>query len=324
MTMNVTVKYNLSAAGQRAALLAGRCASATVTETLPLEDTSLLDQLTIAPDGSLSFDATCTRILGGPLWTSTDLRLDAPPATVAEIIAAYTAYRAHVDEQAVQVAAERAAKEVVVVAERQAAIERDAAEVASILDELESIAPGDPLPPNLRCDGPYQRDVYRRGTLTALSITADDIARLQAVAKARQTAKEQADAAKAAAKDAERDALIKQHGGMWWMPQGGMCQFLGYGLWQSGQTKRWLGVFTTPKGISTFLDSPRGEFTFGVSSLSPGDCVQGGGYDTNSRGKRRNESEWFGVVVRNDDTGLVIRQCASRSACFAAVKEIAA
>lgn len=318
-TMNVTVKYNLSAAGQRAALLAGRCASATVTETMPLEDTSLLDQLTIAADGALSFPA-----LGGHIYGFPAMVLDAPPATVAELIQAYAAYRAHVDEQAAQAAADRTAKEAAVVAERQAAIDRDAPEVASILDELESISPADPLPQGLSCEN-YQPFLYRRGSRNlTLATTPADMARLAAIAKARQTAKEQADVAKEAAKDAERDALIAQHGGMWWAPQGGMCQFLGYGLWQSGQTKRWVGIFTSPKGISEFLDSPRGEFAFGVSSLAPGDCIQGGGYDTNSRGKRRNESEWFGVVVRNDDTGLVIRQCASRSACFAAVKEIGA
>ena len=64
--------------------------------------------------------------------------------------------------------------------------------------------------------------------------------------------------------------------------------------------------------------------TFDVCSLDVGDCIQGGGYDTNSRGKRRNESEWFGVVIANGDDALIVRILDSRSACFAAAKKVAA
>jgi hypothetical protein len=97
--------------------------------------------------------------------------------------------------------------------------------------------------------------------------------------------------------------MIAEHGGYRW-EHTGLCNFIGFNLWSSGQTKRWVGIFTQPKG------------------MEPGQCIQGGGYDTNSRGKRRNESEWFGVVVSNAADALVVNICDSRSACFSAAKKI--
>jgi len=113
--------------------------------------------------------------------------------------------------------------------------------------------------------------------------------------------------------DAELAATVEQYGGYMWATPGGMCDFLGYRLWNQYQTRRWVGVFTSPKGISRFCESPRRELSFDISGLEPGDCIQGGGYAENSRGKRREQTEFFGVVISNSDDRLVVKVCDSRS-----------
>jgi hypothetical protein len=143
-------------------------------------------------------------------------------------------------------------------------------------------------------------------------------ARLTALNIARTKAKEAAARAKAEA----IEAMIAEHGGYRWTVEAGMCDFRGFNLWAGSQTRRWVGIFTAPKGIDSFLDSPRGEHTFEISSLVAGDCIQGGGYDINSRGRRRNQSEFFGVVIRNDDTGLVVKITDSRAAALKAAAKI--
>jgi hypothetical protein len=313
--MNVTVKYRLSADGQRAALIAGRPASREVAEVMELTDTSLLPHVKVEHDGSLTLDTT-----GYHRGAAGALTFDAPPADISEVIRLHEAYRAAIDNKLIADEAERQRKYDEAVLEKQRAIERDAPAVASILAELEALDPAAPLPPGLLCQK-YQSWIYPRdGAADALAATPDDLKRLTAVADRREKATLAAANAAKAAEAAQRDAIIAQHGGMWW--EAGMCSFLGYGLWGSGQTKRWVGVFTAPKGIARFCDSPRGEHVFDVRDLEPGECIQGGGYDTNSRGKRRNETEWFGVVIKNDDTGLVIRKCASRSDAMAQAKKL--
>ena len=101
-----------------------------------------------------------------------------------------------------------------------------------------------------------------------------------------------------------------------------MTSFKGFNLWKSGQTKRWVGVFSAPKGIDRFLTSPKGEFVFHVADLQPGTTIQGGGYDTNSRGKRRNESEFFGVVVSNTEERIVVDSHNTRAAAMSAAKKL--
>ena len=319
VNMNVNVTYQLSAAGQRAALIAGRCASKTVTESMELTDLALLDDLNIAADGSLSFDATKRHIPADSYIFST-MEMDAPPATLAEVLAAYAAYRA-----AINTGYElRAAKAAAVRADEQKRADEKAAHDAPLVDAiLASLEALDPL-----ADFPSGISAYSysptRASVTDhgadLNVNAEQGARLRAILAAREQAAEAAKAAKVAQRDAERAAEIAQYGGYRWVPEGGMVDFQGRGLWASGQSKRWVGIFTAPKGIAKFLDSPRGEHTFSVGCLQPGDCIQGGGYDTNSRGKRRNETEFFGVVVANSADGLVVNICGSRSAAFAAAK----
>ena len=151
MTQNVNVTYLLSAAGQKAALIAGRCASATVTETMTLEDPALLESLTIGEDGSLSLEA---RWSPGMQWgpSQSRLTLDAPPATLTDLVASY---RAHCTAWQAACAAEQAAK----LAAKQAAEAATAAQLAqdfplaeSMVCALESLGLTDPLPPNTRCD----------------------------------------------------------------------------------------------------------------------------------------------------------------------------
>lgn len=56
MNVTVNVKYRLSQAGQKAALLAGRTASKEVVEAMALDDAAQIDTLTVESDGTLSLD----------------------------------------------------------------------------------------------------------------------------------------------------------------------------------------------------------------------------------------------------------------------------
>lgn len=316
MNQNVKVTYNLSAAGQKAALIAGRNASQTVTETMTLEDAALLDKVTIGADGSLSLDASKSFWRG---QTYTALALDVPPLTLAEVLAAQVAYIAAIDAKLDAERIVREAKEAEEKRARDLKLAHDGPIVDSILAEVEALDVFAPLPAGFACYGGMIRDGHE------LSLNAEQSKRRDAISAARLKALTDAEKAEADAKAARIAAMVAKNGGyLWGLAGNKMCSFLGFELWSGGQTKRWVGIFTTVKGISSFLDSPRGEFVFDVSGLAVGDCIQGGGYDTNSRGKRRNESEWFGVVVRNDSNALVVKICNSRAATFAAAKKLEA
>ena len=319
MTQNVNVTYNLSAAGQKAALIAGRCASATVTETMTLEDPALIEALAIGADGSLSLDA---RWSPGMQWgpSESHLSLGVPPASLSHLIFAYRSHcaawkTACAVKEAKELAAKQAAEQATA-----AQLAQDAPLVESMIAALEATDLLTPIPANTRCD--FYCELYADSPRRTLLMTPEQTNRMIAVRQARENAATEAAAAKKAAIQAEREAMIAEHGGYLWRPEAGMCDFAGMGLWLSGQSKRWVGIFTNSRGIASFLDSPRGEHTFEISGLSAGDCIQGGGFDTNSRGRRRNESEFFGVVVRNDDSGLVVKIVETRTAAFAASKKL--
>lgn len=315
MNQNVKVTYNLSQAGQRAALLAGKTATATVTVLMILDDAELLDAVTIGTDGSLSLDASKKYVSNTGRFYSAPA-FDAPPETLADVIAALKTVR---EKAAANEAEEKANREARESADVQRAAEKaahDAPLVDALLAEYELL---DPLAiPTMVSGRPYGRLIKDGYSYT---LTPAQLDRVDALGNAHHKAQSDAKDAARAAKQAARDAMIAEHGGYRW-EHTGLCNFIGFNLWSSGQTKRWVGIFTQPKGIARFLDSPRGEHTFDVSSLEPGQCIQGGGYDTNSRGKRRNESEWFGVVVSNAADALVVNICDSRSACFSAAKKI--
>jgi len=317
--------YILSAAGQRAALLAGRTASETVTETVEVELDALaqyLDQLAIASDGLLSWKSGRHQTYG-PAIT-----FDRPPADLGDALtmhdaavvaydAASTAKEAAETERRAQAEAERKR-------ERDATVAHDRVEVETILAAIEVADPLAEIPyytaghDNQIAQRNWDKDGARR-VYTADSDAFVRFLRIEAAHTEAVTAKAEADRA---AKQVAREAKIAEHGGLWWRADGGMCDFLGYDIWTDGQGKRWVGIFTGARGIDRFLDSPRGENTWPVDSLVPGDCIQAAGYSTKSSGTRKNESEFFGLVIRNDETGLVVRACDSRSAALRAAKKL--
>jgi|SRR5579872_2643408 len=316
-TMNVTVTYRLSAAGQKAALLAGRPASQTVTEMMALDNPVLLDKISIGPDGSLALDVTKQY---GRWAIHETLALDAPPQNVAEVIDAYSTLRSRVDAKIAEEEQEEAARAQKEREEKEAKAARDFPVVEEILAELEAL---DPLAKtDLRMPVVSYHYFYDRyGTI--LTTTDEQWQRTLKVVAARESAEKAVKEAAAKAKEEQHTKMIEEYGGYLWKPEGGFCNFLGFNLWSGGgQSRRWVGIFTEPKGVAEFLDSPRGEHTFKVEDLKRGDCIQGGGFDTNSRGRRRNESEWFGIVIRNDENGLVVRILDSRAACFKAAKNL--
>lgn len=223
-----------------------------------------------------------------------------------------------------QVAAEQRDREIKERDERTAAAAREKAEhdfplVEAILTALEAL----PLDAPVKGMGIVTSgDKFFYGFADSLNGTAEQIQRAKTVIEKRAAvadeAKLEADRRKAEA----RAAIIAEHGGIVFTVEAGMCSFIGDNLWARGQTKRWVGTFSTPKGIAEFLSSPRGEHVFDVSSLKRGECIQGGGYDTNSRGKRRNESEWFGVVVSNEENAIVVDLHDSRSGALKAAAKL--
>ena len=123
--MNVNVKYRLSAAGQRAALLAGRTASATVTESLPLLDPAKIDQITVDSTGSPQYDASPSYSPSTWEVPSRYLELYEPPDSADEVIAAVFVLRVKQEAQLIDVRAKKAAEEEQERLEQEAAMLRD-------------------------------------------------------------------------------------------------------------------------------------------------------------------------------------------------------
>jgi hypothetical protein len=271
-------------------------------------DPAYLDDVSIDLQGGLSLELSRTYRYG-----FSALQLDAPPSGLADAVTAWKTYKALVDAKIAAKEAEENERRARAEAEEAAARTADEPEIERILAKIEAADPLEPEPGGIRVE--YGGQIYPSGR-PFLRMTAAQKARGITWYNAHAAALQAAKIAKKDAEQAERDARIAEHGGHYWLAEGGMCNFVGYDLWGGGQTRRWVGVFTEPKGVKNFLDNPRGEKIWDVRSLVPGDCVQGAGFDTNSRGKRRNESEFFGVVIRNDDTGLVIKMVSSRAAAL--------
>jgi len=279
--MNVNATYTLSQDGQRAALLAGRTATQQVKEELPLLDMAMLAECGMTTDGKASF--VCYA------------KLDTPPVSVDDLIAATAADNA-------KMAADRLAREEAEKADRAKRRITDEPKIAAAIAAVEALPESEPAP-------------YRQA-LAYFVKTNEEETRYQALVDAHEKKHATWRKAQADAKQAAKDAEIALRGGTVFPVEGGMCAFKGHSLWTSGQSKRWVGVFSAAKGIDKFLPNPKGEFVFDVRGLAAGQCIQGGGYDTNSRGKRRSETEFFGVVVELSDSEIVVRLCDSRAQAF--------
>ena len=150
-----------------------------------------------------------------------------------------------------------------------------------------------------------------------LTPTAEQRPRITAIQKARKAAAEAKAAEKKEAEAKRRQEMVEEFGGYRWELAANMTDFTEFGLWKNGQDKRWVGTFSGPRGIDAFLPSPRGEQTYDVSGLTPCDCIQGGGYNQNTKGRRSNESEFFGVVVSRDEKAIVVDIAESRTEALA-------
>jgi hypothetical protein len=304
-TATVKVMYSLNDEGRKQAVIAGRPATAEVVEYMEIDRAQLpglMDVISVKDDGSLELAVRTSVFYAG---TDTD-KLSAPPAGVLD------AARVLRELKAAE-AAEQEARQKRIEQER---IEREAKQqaqdqlVRELLDQWEQLGPLDKLPAGYRLSS---TSVDLRGGGTVWPTAQDVRDRMRGLCERREAAVAAAKAAEKARIEAERDAEIAEHGGFVFAAPGGMCDFTGRNLWNKGQTRRWVGIFSNAKGIDTFLDGPRKEHTWDVRSLTPGDCIQGGGYDTNSRGRRRDETEFFGVVVRVDTDQIVVRVVDSRA-----------
>lgn len=305
LNIAVQVKYNLSAAGQKAALLAGLPATREVKTTMTLTDPAHVEYISIQSDGTTTLDAYAPTALSREI-----IAFDAPPQSIDEIVAEIRKRTAiHLERRAE--AEMRRKKD-----EEDARIRREQAskQVEELLTQYEAVPHEQPLP--------GRGSIYGLGALYSptgeyfLPITDAQKARLDTLARARRKVEEDRELAIQEEKEKARAEMAATYGGYRWEVEGGMCDFQGFALWNTAQSKRWVGTFTQPKGIDTFLPSPKGEHVFDVSRLSPGDCIQGAGFDTNSRGKRRSETEFFGRVVARDENQIVVEILDSRAACL--------
>lgn len=316
MTQNVTVKYILSPTGQRAAFVAGRPASKVVTEQLQL-DSTVADALSFDSAGRAFCDCSERYAPAQPLTGKVEglvcdkqyMVLDAPPEGLADLV---RLWRQHAERLDVLIAEARrqvaAADE-----ERKTRRERDEKIADELYAQVSAVDLLAPLPDTVKIisTGLAEPDLLlsyeSNARFTKLYYARKQALIDQAEAKRQQAAAEQL---------AKLEAIVAEHGGFRWTIEGAMCDFRGYGLWQPGQERRWVGIFNSPRGIAKFLTSPRGEQTWDVADLQPGDCIQGAGFSESSRGRRRNESEFFGVVVRITESELVVRAVESRTAAL--------
>jgi hypothetical protein len=312
--MNANVKYELSQAGQLSAIQAGRTATQYVTEALEVGD--LIARCRVSATGTLEFDGAETYGMDRP-------RLDAPPTTLADVVVVVDAIRAQ--RQAAHDAAGAKAK-----AEQDAKLAL-VGEHKQVFDAALDILRA------LDCDAGAGISIYRNdphavrllpvavfGVLPdLLYVSREDVAVLDDIIAGRSKASAERKAQVAREAADKIAAEIAEHGGFVFPVAAGMCEFSGRNLWQGGQTVRWVGTFTEARGIDRFLDSPRGEFAFGVAGLKVGDRIQGGGYEKKYNGKRRHESEFFGVVVSVRDSEIVVREYPSRAAALAGAAALA-
>lgn len=309
MTKTITVSYLLTETGRKAAILADRPATREVTEAMQAEvQPALLDLLTLGSDGRLTLPIPSVAY---PYANTIQVALDAPPHSVEDLAAHYADVRTRLERMIQEEAARKNAARAEEEARERAKVDADRAIVEAALASLEAGTEE----PNVKIDATYTgAGLQVDGRRLTLDSTAQN--RLTLVAAARRKAeiarKEAEKQAREAAKQKKKEDSVRDHGG--YLFDGGMTGFSGYGLWDGGGTeKRWVGVFSAVRGIDRFLDNPRGEHRWDVSDLRPGECIQGGAYDQDRRGRRRNEIEWFGKVTRNDDSGLVIKPCKTRS-----------
>jgi len=319
MTKDVTMKYRLSETGRKQAILLDRPALETVSETAPTEITpQLLEKLEIQADGSLVLD----RAQGHGNVCFCYHELDRPPADVLDLDQMWqekvTACEALGRENKAQQEREGKAH----ADQKRQAIERDLPEASRILAEIQALDPLKPLPTVTMLPGWPDWGVSigpqgEAGAKSHYSLSEEMYNAFYEIVQKRVHARgEAAKAAIQAAREAverKKQEAVAEHGGYVWTTENGYCGLVGYGLWSGSQDKRWVGVFTEARGIDRFLDNPRGEQIWNVASLQAGERIQGGGYDTNSRGRRRNESQFFGVVLRNDSDTLVVKIMDSRT-----------
>jgi hypothetical protein len=309
MPFQVNVTYHLSPAGQKAALLAGLPASALQQAVLLLNDPGLIDRLQILADGSLQY--ATFRKFDAPFSIADDLVLQDQAELEQEKQA--NAQRELEQKQARE---KRQAEEAALLVEKIAAHKDKVAEILKAVEatsKLELNGSGVQVYQSTTYYG-IQENIVTHAGVGEYRCDDADYAALKALKKDIATQEEaQKKADKEAKAEALKTMLAENDGGYVFKREGDMTDFKGYNFWCAHQTKRWVGIFSGARGIDTFLDSPRGEWTFDVSSLEPGDMIQGGGYDSNSRGKRRNESEFFGLVLKNEPERLIIWKGASRS-----------
>ncbi|MDE2104645.1 MAG: hypothetical protein KGL39_45840 [Patescibacteria group bacterium] len=91
-------------------------------------------------------------------------------------------------------------------------------------------------------------------------------------------------------------------------------------IWVAGQSKRWVGAFTRATTIDRFLS--KSAEAFSLDGIGRFDCIQLSGFSTNSRGRRRNVSDTYAVVVAVSDEKITICLAESRAQALSVAKKL--
>src|SRR5215467_2202821 len=226
MKLNVKVQYRLSPAGQKAALVADRPASAEVTETMVLEDIAYVEEVELDSAGTPSLD-TRKYDPTNSYYRSRKLELDAPPADIVALITMWREFRAKVDLDVKAEQAEQAAQNEVARVEAEEKAARDHETAEQVLTLLEAAT--DPAAVDLSSLGVtavYDGMIWVKDH-GCLDLTPALRQRVEAYDKRCAELRRQKAEAAAAEATAKLDAVLAEHGGLRWQAEGGMCAFRG-------------------------------------------------------------------------------------------------
>ena len=307
----VNISYRLSKEGQRAAVIADHPFPPHERQayTMQWDSTDTRVQVTdldITSDGILCYNAP------------RNMKLDTLPADLADLVARSRAWKEAEEQRKAREQAEYEERHARHLAESAARMRAAAAETYTrMLERWKS----DPDSFDSLVESPY-RYSDGIGSDTERIAAAELVDTINGYVRVR----------KLAAGAAIREAWSKDRSLPFQVSAAGYASFRDWDgkyhhvdlpeLWEAGQSRRWIGHFTSGRKIDQFLENPKRESAWDVGALAAGDCIQGGGHDVNSRGKRRYETSWFAVVTAVGDGQIRLRFHKSRVECLDAARAL--
>lgn len=338
----VTIRIALSAAGQKASLLAGgdgKPAQYLAVESGSPDFVAVLERSGVDGNG-----VACWHFAG-----CEDPRFDVVP-TVAEVVTAAVAQAAAKAKAAAEKVEKIVASTRATVVERKTVARRGCAIVQAT--EGSGVVSADVGYDYLEAWWPYPVDETIKGSpesvawiaeLAAARQVTHDAALIEAQAKMDAKIVEKAVKDAAAAEVAAKRAAWRQVNGIVdgdrvLKIEDGALVTVPSGCWEShSRGKNWLATISVdaskPGGLDRdFAAKAKGDSYYLLPSLNPGDAIEFGA-DYYSGGGRKTPTRWYGFVVQilestgiNGDAGrwLIVRECASGKAAVKAGEKYAA